>query len=160
MVKVNSDPVFLNESEQNADDGIHNLSLYVKMVIKLIDVFNYKKIIDVDILEQVLIIEVDYKNKANVWELITLVLEMIRKALRWNDMFEDQASFLVQKLEQIYEALNERIKADGLTLVYAETLSELINITNIMVNSNPSWILNKGDKNRLLKHISQIYTHF
>jgi hypothetical protein len=160
MVKVNSDPVFLNESEQNADDGIHNLSLYVKMVIKLVDVFNYKKIMDIDILEQVIVLEDDYKNKANIWELITLVLEMIRKALRWNDMFEDQSSFLVQKLEQIYETLNERIEAGGLTLVYAETLSELINITNIMVNSNPSWILNKGDKNRLLKHISRIYTHF
>ena len=66
---------------------------------------------------------------------------MIRKALRWESLFELQYKELVHKISQIFNIVSKRIEETGLKLVFAEALGELINIINLLLNSQPNWVL-------------------
>lgn len=141
LVKTNVDPSFLKASEENIDEGVENLILCIKMVIKLNDAFNYKKIINIELLDQVINLENKHQNKHNLWELFTCILEMIRKAMRWEDVLMLQSEYLVNKVEQILTIILDRVNQNGVSLVIAEALSEAMNITNIMISTYPEWII-------------------
>lgn len=85
---------------------------------------------------------------------------MIRKALKWEELFQPQFRNLVDKISQLFSIMSKRIEQIGLKLVYAEALSELINIINILLNSNPNWVLEGCDKYEFLMSISKLYTSF
>lgn len=125
--------------------------------MKLNDVFKYKRVIDYVYLDKVIEIENQYQGNHSLWELITSTFEMIRKALKWDDLFESEFEKLALKVSQIFKIIDERIKQYGLTLVMAEVLSELINITNILLNSHPNWITEGCDKYGLALSVSGIY---
>ena len=118
---------------------------------------NINKMIDYDYLDKVIEIEQDYQCNHSIWELITSTFEMIRKALKWDDLFEPEFHKLAQKLSKIFKIISERISQYGLSLVMAETLSELINITNILLNTHPSWIVEGWNKYEFTISISGIY---
>ena len=159
IVDENTDQEFINSSNENLEEAVNSLILCVKMVIKLNDVFNYNKIIDMGILEQIIILESKHKNKHSLWELMTLLLEMIRKVLQLSDIIEPQSAVLVSKIEKILSIIFERIDEDGMTLVIAETLSEAINISNVTLNTYPDWITTKADKCSFTRVICKIYHH-
>ena len=157
LVETNMDPSFLNESKEGVDEAISNLLLCTKMIIKLNDAFNYKKIINTELIDQIISLEEKDPNAFILWELINSLLEMIRKALKWDEIFKPQYSHLMTQLEVIFTTLNERILEFGFSLIQAETLSELINIINILINTHPEWLTEGGDKFKLVTLISHTY---
>ena len=59
------------------------------------EVFQFKKIIHLDFLDKVLKLENQNPDKPFIWDLITVILEMIRRTLKWSDLFKNQSRSLV-----------------------------------------------------------------
>ena len=54
--------------------------------------------------------------------------------------------------------IKERVDLNGLYLSTAETLSEIINITKLLVNNHSSWIIEQTEVHKLIKSISGVYS--
>jgi hypothetical protein len=127
------------------------------MSIKLIDVFKHKGIINFDYLDLLVEIEREYKGNRDVWEAITTAFEMIRKALKWEEVMSKKYAYIIEKLIQYFELVLEKIREKEFKLSVAEAMSEMINISNILLNIYPDWINSAKNKSDLVFVISKIY---
>jgi len=127
-------------------------------LIKLNDVFYYKKIFDFSYLDRILDNEYIDKENKGIWELITTTFEMIRKALKWPEIIEDKNVYIIKILDKLYELILNRTSQDKLSLPVAEAMSEVINVTNIILITYPQWIIGHPSKLNIIKSVSKIYS--
>jgi hypothetical protein len=68
LIKKSIERNLNSEDIHTIEEGVQNLTLCTKMVMKLNDVFNYKKIVDLSMFDQIILIEEIYPNNHYVWD--------------------------------------------------------------------------------------------
>ena len=68
LIKKSIERNLNSEDILTIEEGVQNLTLCTKMVMKLNDVFNYKKIVDLSMFDQIILIEEIYPNNHYVWD--------------------------------------------------------------------------------------------
>lgn len=147
-----------NENEENLKQGMKNLVVCIQILMKMNEVFEYKKIINLEILTDIMKIEGENPNNPYIWAFIGSIFEMIRKALKWKELFIKQYKILISNLEPIIMIIKERIDTYGYYLRQAEALSEIVNTTKILTSNYPEWILGNEESCKFIDAFSHIYT--
>ncbi|CAI2367775.1 unnamed protein product [Moneuplotes crassus] len=158
LIKKYTDYEFLSEKKENLKQGMKNIVICLQVIMKTNDAFDFRQVLEVKFIDT--IIEIESKNPHNpyVWVVIGTFFEMIRKSLKWKDLYTVQASYLVCKLEDITCLIKERIKAYGFYLPLAETLSEVVNTAKLVISNYPDCIVETIECCNLISSISTVYS--
>jgi hypothetical protein len=82
---------------KEGEEGLEKLILFIKMGIKMIDIFKYPHIVDISYLNILIHLEKENKDSLNIWNAFNGSLEMIRKALKSDIRLQDIHKDIIQK---------------------------------------------------------------